>query len=110
MADTDIRLAEIADRLQAATTGTWGTHFDGAIYHLAADMRITRTGTSPGRPIGSIPVGDDGLQAFHNAMFIGRARDDVAFLLGLLAERDVQIAYLLAAEPTLDDDQPGAPE
>ena len=33
----------------------------------------------------------------------------VAELESVLAERDEQIAHLLAAEPTLDDDQPGAP-
>lgn len=36
--------------------------------------------------------------------------DLVPDLLSLVAERDVQIAYLIAAEPTLDDDQPGAPQ
>lgn len=36
----------------------------------------------------------------------GKAIDD---LRDLLAERDKQIAELLAAEPTLDDDQPGVP-
>jgi hypothetical protein len=36
-------------------------------------------------------------------------RADLAEANAKLAERDEQIAYLLAAEPTLDDDQPGVP-
>ncbi|MEW2415348.1 hypothetical protein AB0953_16755 [Streptomyces sp. NPDC046866] len=34
---------------------------------------------------------------------------EVDRLQSVLAERDEQIAYLIAAEPTLDDDQPAAP-
>lgn len=83
------RLAEITDRLQAATKGTWGTHYDGAIYHLAADMRVLDE--SCGRQIGGIPDGEDKTQAFHDAMFIGRAHDDIAFLLGLVAELDAKL-------------------
>lgn len=45
-----------------------------------------------------------------DAEFIAHSRDDVAFLLDLLADRDREIAELKAAEPTLDDDQPGAPQ
>ncbi|MFB6805405.1 hypothetical protein [Streptomyces sp. NPDC056387] len=37
-----------------------------------------------------------------------RLRAVIASLQSVLAERDEQIAYLIAAEPTLDDDQPGA--
>ncbi|MFE9844755.1 hypothetical protein [Streptomyces goshikiensis] len=37
------------------------------------------------------------------------AESEVVRLRALVAERDEQIANLLAAEPTLDDDQPGAP-
>ncbi|MFI5831011.1 hypothetical protein ACIA6C_27820 [Streptomyces sp. NPDC051578] len=38
------------------------------------------------------------------------AEAEVVRLRTVLAERDEQIAYLIAAEPTLDDDQPGAPQ
>ncbi|MEU8839998.1 hypothetical protein AB0D97_12825 [Streptomyces roseus] len=38
-----------------------------------------------------------------------RLRARITELESTLAERDEQIAYLLAAEPTLDDDQPGVP-
>lgn len=40
---------------------------------------------------------------------MGRSAE-VDRLQSVLAERDEQIAYLLADEPTLDDDQPGAPQ
>lgn len=80
----DPRLEEIHNRVQAATKGTWGTYYDGAVYHLAADMRVAAPGS--GQPIGQIPDGDDKMQAFHNAMFIGRARDDVSWLVGELTE------------------------
>lgn len=35
---------------------------------------------------------------------------EVDRLQSVLVERDEQITYLLAAEPTLDDDQPGVPQ
>ncbi|MFD5508953.1 hypothetical protein ACFWIB_14420 [Streptomyces sp. NPDC127051] len=38
-----------------------------------------------------------------------RLEDEVAQLRKLLADRDREIAELKAAEPTLDDDQPGVP-
>lgn len=84
--DADTRLAEIRDREQAATKGTWGTYYDGAVYHLATDMRIFSAGTTCGREIGEIPDGDDKAQAFHDAMFIGRAPDDVRFLLNMVTQ------------------------
>jgi hypothetical protein len=78
------RIAEIQARVQAATKGTWGTHYDGAVYHLAADMLVLDP--SSGQPIAEIPDGDDKEQAFHDAMFIGRAPADIAFLLARVAE------------------------
>lgn len=54
----------------------------------------------------------DAYKGWRKAFFTGlRSRAEVAVdrLNRVLAERDEQIAYLLAAEPTLDDDQPGAP-
>ncbi|MFF3619997.1 hypothetical protein [Streptomyces sp. NPDC002467] len=95
------RLAEITGRLQAATKGTWGTYYDGAIYHLAADMRVLDD--SSGRQIGGIPDGDDRAQAFNDAMFIGRAHDDVAFLLGLVADLDAKLR--IAEGQTRDRDE-----
>jgi len=83
------RLAEIAARVQAATKGTWGTYYDGAVYHLAADMRVTDPGS--GQPIGEIPDGNDKTQAFHNAMFIGRAHDDVSWLEAELTEAHAKL-------------------
>jgi len=87
--DADTRLAEIAARQQDATKGTWGTYYDGTIYHLAADMRVDG---SCSRQIGEIPDGDDKTQAFHDAMFIGRARDDIAFLLAQVNQLRKQLA------------------
>ncbi|MEV6580197.1 hypothetical protein AB0M92_18765 [Streptomyces sp. NPDC051582] len=48
-------------------------------------------------------------QREYMAGLTSRAELTVERLGRLIAERDEQIAYLIAAEPTLDDDQPGAP-
>lgn len=79
------RITEIQQRVDAATPGTWGTYYDGNTYHLAADMRLTAAGTTCTREIGGLPDGDDKTQAFHDAMFIGRARTDMPFLLAEIA-------------------------
>jgi hypothetical protein len=55
----------------------------------------------------------DGYKSWQHEYMAGltaRAELAVEQLGRLLAERDEQIAYLLAAEPTLDDDQPGVPQ
>jgi hypothetical protein len=96
----DDRLAEIAARVLAATKGTWGTYYDGTAYHLAADMYVTDP--TSGRPIGSIPDGNDKTQAFHNAMFIGRALDDVRWLLAELAETTTKLAVAERQAEDLD--------
>lgn len=96
----DTRLAEIRNRVQAATKGTWGTYYDGAVYHLAADMRVTDL--SSGRQIGEIPDGDDKTQAFHDAMFIGRAPDDVRFLLAEIRRLNGEVAELVAENLILE--------
>ncbi|MFI8499404.1 hypothetical protein ACIGFK_13045 [Streptomyces sp. NPDC085524] len=94
------RLVEITDRLQAATKGTWGTDYDGAVYHLAADMRVLDG--SCGRQIGSIPDGEDKTQAFHDAMFIGRAPDDIRFLLEEVKRLTGEVTELTAMNNTLE--------
>lgn len=125
--DADTRLTEIRRRVEAATAGTWGTYYDGSVYHLAAEMHVWEP--LSGQPIGSIPDGDNRWQAFHDAMFIGRSPDDVRWLLAelteartkleiaerrveelatMLAERDEQIAGLLHTEIT-DDEPAGVP-
>lgn len=98
--EADTRLAEIRARVQAATKGTWGTYYDGAVYHLAADMLVTNPGS--GRPIGEIPDGDDKTQAFHNAMFIGRAPDDVRFLLAEVHRLNGEVTQLATENQTLE--------
>lgn len=99
--DADTRLDEIRARQQAATPGTWGTYYDGAVYHLATDMRIFSAGTSCGREIGEIPDADDKAQAFHDAMFIGRARDDIPFLLNMVTQLLAENQELAAENETL---------
>jgi hypothetical protein len=97
--DADTRLVEIRDRHQAATKGTWGTYYDGAVYHLAADQRVDG---SCSRKIGEIPDGEDKTQAFHDAMFIGRARDDVRFLLAEVWRLNGEVAELTAENQILE--------
>lgn len=99
--DANTRLAEIRDREQAATPGTWGTYYDGAVYHLATEMRIFSAGTTCGREIGEIPNGDDKAQAFRDAMFIGRARDDIRFLLNMVAQLLAENQELATENQTL---------
>lgn len=100
--DADPRLAEIAARVQAATKGTWGTYYDGTVYHLFADMRLTSAGTTCGREIGEIHDGEDGMQAFHDAMFIGRARDDVSWLVAELARLQAEVLELATENDILE--------
>lgn len=92
------RLAEIRARAAAATEGTWGTYYDGAVYYLGANLRLTSAGSTCSRQIGAIADGDDKTQAFHDAMFIGRARTDVPWLL---AELDRERAARIEAEAKL---------
>lgn len=61
----------------------------------AVDPAPKPTETAGGEP----PVEDDK----------AALRSRIAELESVLAERDEQIAYLIAAEPTMDDDQPAAP-
>lgn len=100
MPDAD-RLNEIRARVQAATKGTWGTVYDGAVYYLAADMRLTAEGTVCSREIGEIPDADDTAQAFHDAMFIGRAPDDIRFLLNMITQLLAENQELAAENETL---------
>lgn len=51
-----------------------------------------------------------GTQVFTAGYEAQQLHSRIAELESVLAERDEQIAYLIAAEPTLDDDQPGAPQ
>ncbi|WP_412078979.1 hypothetical protein ACLF6K_37180 [Streptomyces xanthophaeus] len=99
--DADTRLAEIAARHQAATKGTWGTYYDGEVYHLAADLAVFDG--SVGRWIGELPDGDDKMQAFNDAMFIGRAPDDVRFLLAEVRRLNGEVAELAAENQILED-------
>lgn len=96
--DADARLAEIRVRVQSATPGPWAANPGG---HPGI---LTRAATGD-----ILAVLGGCAQDEADADFIAHSRTDTGFLLDLLAERDEQIAYLLAAEPTLDDDQPGVP-
>jgi hypothetical protein len=96
------RLAEIQKREQAATPGTWGTYYDGNTYYLAANMRLTAAGATCTREIGELPDGDDKTQAFHDAMFIGRARTDIPWLLAEVARLQGEVDTLAAENTVLE--------
>ncbi|WP_327300431.1 hypothetical protein [Streptomyces goshikiensis] len=69
---------------------------------------MTRNGVVPATI--AVALDANGLLAGPDAAVETTAlRARLAELESVLAERDEQIAYLLADEPTLDDDQPGVP-
>ncbi|WP_406004381.1 hypothetical protein [Streptomyces sp. NBC_00987] len=95
MPEPTTRLAEIQARAAAATGGTWGTHYDGAVYYLASDIRLTSAGTTCGRQIAELHDDpDDKTQTYLDATFIRRARTDIPYLLAELRQRDAEIAEL----------------
>ncbi|WP_406501916.1 hypothetical protein OHA04_37385 [Streptomyces sp. NBC_01590] len=95
MPEPTTRLAEIQARAAAATGGTWGTHYDGTVYYLASDLRLTSAGTVCSRLIAELHDDpDDKTQTYHDATFIARGRDDMRFLLAELRQRDAEIAEL----------------
>lgn len=82
------RLDEIRARVDAATPGHWGTDYDGkGTYYVHAGLR-----TTPNEGMASDGVvamlegrhGDD--QTYRNARFTAHSREDVPFLLDLVAE------------------------
>ena len=107
--DADTRIAELeveASRL-AADRSQWRTrYYEESRTYWDAEL-------PPGGACCAVcyqPVASEPCAEHHPATVAARLQARVAELESTLAERDVQIAYLLAAEPTLDDDQPGAPE
>lgn len=84
MNDTDTaRLAEITARAEKATPGPWMVHQGQYI------LKPDRPGYSwDGTVIATVPSGDFGLIETDNAEFIARVREDIPFLLGLLAAQD----------------------
>ncbi|MFJ7269358.1 hypothetical protein ACIQV3_22400 [Streptomyces sp. NPDC099050] len=119
--DADPRLAEITARVHAASKGPWTVE--------AHQPTLTRRVVSDDFVLDA-NLGYLGNANQPDAAFIAAAREDVPWLVAeltearvkleadgkaiddlraVLVERDKQIAELIAAEPTLDDDQPGAP-
>ncbi|WP_030975220.1 hypothetical protein [Streptomyces sp. NRRL S-1824] len=108
MPEQTTRLAEIEARTAAATGGTWGTHYDGTVYYLASDIRLTSAGTTCAREIAELHDDpDDKTQTYRDATFIRQARADIPYLLAELRQRDAEIAELQAKlavrERQLDD-------
>jgi len=96
--DADTRLAAIRAREQAATPGPWTANPGG---HPGI---LTREATGD-----VLAVLGGCAQDEADAEFIAHSREDIGYLLDLLADRDREIAELRAAEPTLDDNQLAAP-
>ncbi|MCX4786516.1 hypothetical protein OG369_10060 [Streptomyces sp. NBC_01221] len=95
MPEQTTRLAEIQAREAAATGGTWGTHYDGTVYYLASDIRLTSSGATCSRQIAELHDDpDDKTQTYRDASFIARARDDVRFLLAEVARLTAEKAEL----------------
>lgn len=82
------RLAEIRAREQAATAGHWGTHYDGkGTYTIEAQPRLIPGQGNVSEGVVATLSGEHGDgQTYANARFAAHAREDVPFLLGLVAE------------------------
>lgn len=99
--DVQKRLEEIRAREAAATPGHWGTYYDGkGTYTVQAQPRLV-----PG--VGNVNGGDiatlmgehgDG-QTYHNARFAAHAREDVPYLLDLVAELEGLVQGMADPDP-----------
>lgn len=86
--DVRARLDEIRAREQAATEGHWGTYYDGkGTYTVEAQPRLIPGQGNVNAGTVATLVGEHGDdQTYANARFVARARQDVQFLLDLVAE------------------------
>jgi hypothetical protein len=82
------RLAEIRAREEAATPGHWGTCYDGqGTYTVQAQPRLIPAEGNVNAGTVATLVGEHGdSQTYANARFTAHAREDVPFLLDLVAE------------------------
>ncbi len=105
--------AEIRNREKSATPGPWGIYFDGVVYDVASQVKLTNTGFQCRRAIARLddePIDNDpahrdwtaeqdAVQVYHDATFVARSRSDVP---ALLTEVDRLRAELGAAKDRLD--------
>lgn len=87
-ANVQARLTDIRAREQAATDGHWGTYYDGnGTYTIEAQphLIIGQGNVSAGTVATLVGEHADG-QTYANARFMAYAREDVPFLLDLVAE------------------------
>lgn len=82
------RLAEIRAREEATTPGHWGTSYDGqGTYTVEAQPRLIPAEGKVNAGVVATLVGEHGDgQTYANARFTAHAREDVPFLLDLVAE------------------------
>ncbi|MFI1161313.1 hypothetical protein [Streptomyces sioyaensis] len=94
---TPERLAEIREREQEATKGPWGTYYDGkGTYTVQSVCCVSlATGFTSDGDIATLNGEHGDGQAYANADFIARAREDVR---ALLAEVDRLRAYAEAQQ------------
>jgi len=111
--DVHARLTEIRDREQVATPGHWGTYYDGqGTYTVEAQPRlIPGQGNVTAGTVATL-VGEHGDgQTYANARFIAHAREDVPFLLDLVAELGSLVETLgRGAGPAVEPIQDSFPE
>ncbi|MER5503156.1 hypothetical protein ACFYXP_39745 [Streptomyces sp. NPDC002466] len=98
------RIAEIRAREQAATTGHWGTHYDGkGTYSISAGLRPTTAGTVCDAIVAEIRGEHGDGQAYDDARFIAHAREDLAFLLDRVAELEEALAEAALTHAASDE-------
>lgn len=91
--DVQKRLEEIRAREAAATPGHWGTYYDGqGTYTIEAQPRLIpgHGNVSEGKVATLEGEHGDGV-TYANARFTAHAREDVPFLLDLVAELQARL-------------------
>ena len=91
--DTARRIEEIRARVDAATPGHWGVHYDGnGTYTIEAQPRLIPGVGNVREGVVAVVQGEhQDSQPYRDSGFIARAREDVPFLLDRLAELEQRV-------------------
>jgi hypothetical protein len=98
------RIEEIRARAEAATPGHWGVHYDGkGTYTIEVQPRLIPGAGNVREGVVATLHGDhDDAQPYRDSGFIARAREDVPFLLGRVAELEALVKDHAAPDSTED--------
>ncbi|MGW7053064.1 hypothetical protein [Streptomyces sp. NPDC054887] len=109
--------AEIRNREGSATPGPWGVYFDGVVYDVASQIKLTSTGFQCRRAIARLddePIDNDpahrdwtaeqdAVQVYHDATFVARSRSDVPALLTEVDRLRAELAATRRAKAENDE-------